>query len=177
MKRIRMFSIGWESIAFFPGWKKIKQWHISFVLCYLRMILWKISIEIYLYVFFQLKFRSYIGKHFFNKIKACVPVTDATECAGFSTHSGKRELIPDVFVRIVLLNHQFSITCFVNHWLSFCLFSFVFFCISFFDLWFLVTSLSNLIKIRSLNGSGYVARSNIAKLGTIKDIISIRLIY
>jgi hypothetical protein len=31
------------NIGFFTGFKKIKQRRISFVLCYLRMILWKIS--------------------------------------------------------------------------------------------------------------------------------------
>jgi len=34
-----MFSIGRVNIEFFPGWKKIKQQRISFVLGYLRMIL------------------------------------------------------------------------------------------------------------------------------------------
>ena len=36
-------NIALVNIAFFNGFKKIKQWHISFVLGYLRMILWKIS--------------------------------------------------------------------------------------------------------------------------------------
>ena len=31
-------NIGWVNIEFFPGWKKIKQRRISFVLGYLRMI-------------------------------------------------------------------------------------------------------------------------------------------
>jgi hypothetical protein len=31
-------NIGRVNIEFFPGWKKFKQWHISFVLGYLRMI-------------------------------------------------------------------------------------------------------------------------------------------
>jgi hypothetical protein len=44
-------NIGWVNIEFFPGWKKIKQRRISFVLGYLRMILWKISTAIYLYGF------------------------------------------------------------------------------------------------------------------------------
>ena len=34
------------NIGFFTGFKKIKQQHISFVLCYLCMILWKISTAI-----------------------------------------------------------------------------------------------------------------------------------
>jgi len=82
---------------------------------------------------------------------------------------GTREFIPDVFVGFLLLNHQFFISCFVNHFfLSFCPFSFGR-CISLFDLWFLVTSFSNLIKIRSLIASGYVAHSDITKPGAIKD--------
>jgi hypothetical protein len=44
-------NIGRVNIDFFSGWKKIKQRRISFVLGYLRMILWKISIAIYLYGF------------------------------------------------------------------------------------------------------------------------------
>ena len=36
-------NIGRVNIEFFPGWKKIKQRRISFVLGYLRMILRKIS--------------------------------------------------------------------------------------------------------------------------------------
>ena len=36
-------DIAWVNIGFFTGFKKIKQQHISFVLGYLRMILWKIS--------------------------------------------------------------------------------------------------------------------------------------
>ena len=39
------------NIEFFPGWKKIEQRRISFVLGYLRMILRKISTAIYLYAF------------------------------------------------------------------------------------------------------------------------------
>jgi hypothetical protein len=39
-------NIGRVNIGFFPGWKKIKQRRISFVLGYLRMILWKISTAI-----------------------------------------------------------------------------------------------------------------------------------
>jgi hypothetical protein len=34
------------NIGVLTGWKKIKQWRISFVLGYLRMILWKISTAI-----------------------------------------------------------------------------------------------------------------------------------
>jgi hypothetical protein len=44
-------SIGRVNIEFFPGWKKIKQRRISFVLSYLRMILWNISTAIYIYGF------------------------------------------------------------------------------------------------------------------------------
>jgi hypothetical protein len=66
-----MFSIGRVNIEFFPGWKKIKQRRISFVLSYLRMILWKISTAIYLYGFLNqclgLKLRFY-----FIKITACL---------------------------------------------------------------------------------------------------------
>ena len=51
MKRIGMLSIGWVNIEFFPGWKKIKQRRVSFVLGYLPMILWKNSTAIYLYGF------------------------------------------------------------------------------------------------------------------------------
>jgi hypothetical protein len=47
LSRMRSLSgrmnIGRVNIEFFPGWKKIKQRRISFVLGYLRMILWKIS--------------------------------------------------------------------------------------------------------------------------------------
>ena len=39
-------NIARVNIEFFPGWKKIKQWCISFVLGYLRTILWKISTAI-----------------------------------------------------------------------------------------------------------------------------------
>ena len=59
-----MVSIGRVNIEFFPEWKKIKQRRISFVLGYVRMILWKILTAIYLYVFAKSKFRSYIWKHF-----------------------------------------------------------------------------------------------------------------
>jgi hypothetical protein len=38
-------NIGWVNIEFFSGWKKIKQRCISFVLGYLRMILWKIQLQ------------------------------------------------------------------------------------------------------------------------------------
>jgi len=47
-------NIGQVNIEFFPGWKKIKQQHISFVLG--NISLW----------FFKSKFRCYIGKHFCN---------------------------------------------------------------------------------------------------------------
>ena len=39
-------NIARVNIGFFTGFKKIKQWHISFVLGYLCMILWKISTAI-----------------------------------------------------------------------------------------------------------------------------------
>ena len=39
-------NIAWVNIGFFTGFKKIKQRCISFVLGYLRMILWKISTAI-----------------------------------------------------------------------------------------------------------------------------------
>jgi hypothetical protein len=59
------------NIEFFPRWKKIKQWRISFVLCYLRMILWKISTAI------SIKHRILAT---FNKkqsiLTACMPLTD-----------------------------------------------------------------------------------------------------
>jgi hypothetical protein len=42
-------NIGWVTIEFFPGWKKIKQRRISFVLGYLR--------------FFKSKFRSFVMKN------------------------------------------------------------------------------------------------------------------
>ena len=44
-------NIGRVNIEFFPGWEKIKHCCISFVLGYLRTILWKISTAIYLYGF------------------------------------------------------------------------------------------------------------------------------
>jgi uncharacterized membrane protein len=39
-------NIVWVNIGFFTGFKKLKQQHITFVLGYLRMILWKISTAI-----------------------------------------------------------------------------------------------------------------------------------
>ena len=39
-------NIARVNIGVLTGWKKIKQWRISFVLGYLRMILWKISTAI-----------------------------------------------------------------------------------------------------------------------------------
>ena len=69
-----MFSIGRVNIEFFPGWKKIKQRRISFVLGYLRMILWKISTAIYLYGFLNQSLGLILGHIFLIKITACVPL-------------------------------------------------------------------------------------------------------
>jgi hypothetical protein len=65
VKRIWMFRIGWVNIEFFPGWKKIKQRCVSFVLGYLRMILWKISTPIYLYGFLYQSLYILLGNIFF----------------------------------------------------------------------------------------------------------------
>jgi hypothetical protein len=65
VKRIRMFSIGRVNIEFFPGWKKIKQQRISFVLGYFRMILWKISTTIYLYGFLNQRLGLILGNIFY----------------------------------------------------------------------------------------------------------------
>jgi len=46
-----MLSIGRVNIELFPGWKKIKQRRISFILGYLRMILWKFQLQYILMVF------------------------------------------------------------------------------------------------------------------------------
>ena len=62
------------NIEFFPGWKKIKQRRISFVLGYLRMILWKISTAIYLYGFLNQSLGLILGSIFFIKITTCVPL-------------------------------------------------------------------------------------------------------
>jgi hypothetical protein len=62
------------NIEFFPGWKKIKQRRIFFVLGYLR-ILGKISTAIYLYGFLNLSLGLIFGNIFFIKITACVPLT------------------------------------------------------------------------------------------------------
>ena len=78
MKRIRMFRIGRVNIELFPGWEKIKQRRISFVLGYLYMMLWKISTAIYLYDFLNQSLGLYIGKHYFIKITAC-----AFKCSHF----------------------------------------------------------------------------------------------
>jgi hypothetical protein len=43
---VRSYEYAWVNIEFFTGRKKIKQRRISFVLGYLRMILWKISTAI-----------------------------------------------------------------------------------------------------------------------------------
>jgi hypothetical protein len=64
VKRIGMFSIGWINIEFFPGLKKIKQRRISFVLGYLRMILWKNSTAIYLYGFLNQSLGLILGNIF-----------------------------------------------------------------------------------------------------------------
>ena len=61
-----MFSIGRVNIEFFPGWKKIKQRRISFVLGYLRMTLWKISTTIYLYDFLNQSLGLILGNIFFK---------------------------------------------------------------------------------------------------------------
>ena len=74
MKRIRMFSIGRVIIEFFPGWKKIKQQRISFILGYLRIILWKISTAIHLYGFLNQSLGLILGNIFLIKITACVPL-------------------------------------------------------------------------------------------------------
>jgi hypothetical protein len=63
-------NIGQVNIEFFPGWKKIKQWRISFVLGYLRMILWKISTAIYLYGFLDQSLGLILGNILFIKITA-----------------------------------------------------------------------------------------------------------
>jgi hypothetical protein len=74
VKRIRMLSIGRVNIEFFPGWKKIKQRRISFVLGYLRMILWQISTAIYLYGFLNQSLDLILGNIFFIKITPSVPL-------------------------------------------------------------------------------------------------------
>ena len=72
---VRSYEYWRVNIEFFPGWKKIKQRRISFVLGYLRMIFTKnFNCNISLW-FFISKFRSYIGKHFFIKITACMPLS------------------------------------------------------------------------------------------------------
>ena len=69
-----MFSIGRVNIEFFSGWKKIKQRSISFVLGYLRVILWQISTAIYLYGFLNQCLGLILENIFFIKITACVPL-------------------------------------------------------------------------------------------------------
>jgi hypothetical protein len=59
-------NIGWVNIEFFPGWKKIKQRRISFVLDYLCMILGKISTAIYLYGFLNQSLGIILGSIFFK---------------------------------------------------------------------------------------------------------------
>ena len=57
-----MFSIGKVNIEFLPGWKKIKQRRISFVLGYLRMILLEFLTAIYLYGFLNQSMGLTLGK-------------------------------------------------------------------------------------------------------------------
>ena len=65
------------NIEFFPGWKKIQQRRISFVLGYLRMILWKNSTAIYLYGFLNQSLGLILGNlFFFINITACVPLRE-----------------------------------------------------------------------------------------------------
>ena len=59
-------NIGRVNFEFFPGWKKIKQRRISFVLGNLRMILWKISTAIYLYGFLNQSLGLILGNILFN---------------------------------------------------------------------------------------------------------------
>ena len=66
--------IGRVNIDFFPGWKKIKQRPISFVLGYLHMILWKIATSIYFYGFLNQSLGLILGNIFFIKIMACMPL-------------------------------------------------------------------------------------------------------
>ena len=58
-------NIGQVNIEFLPGCKKIKQRCISFVLGYLRMILWKMSTTIYLYGFLNQSLGLILGNIFF----------------------------------------------------------------------------------------------------------------
>jgi hypothetical protein len=62
-------NIGRVNIEFFPGWKKIEQRRISFVLGYLRMTLRKISTAIYLYGFLNQILSHTLGNIFFLLLK------------------------------------------------------------------------------------------------------------
>ena len=66
--------IGRINIECFPEWKKIKQRRITFVLGYLRMILWKIPTAIYLYGFLNQSSGLILGNIISIKTTVCVPL-------------------------------------------------------------------------------------------------------
>ena len=68
--------IGRVNIDFFPGWKIINQRRISFVIGYLRMILWKIATAIYFYGFINQSLGLVLGNIFVFTIKitVCMPL-------------------------------------------------------------------------------------------------------
>ena len=90
-------NIARVNIGFFTGFKKIKQRRISFVLGYLRKILWKISTAI------SIKNRILATFNIKKKwiLTACMPL-NTRPCTVFNTHNNKMMyLLPSPIYRTI----------------------------------------------------------------------------